>query len=1196
MAYAADAQELSFRIPPGDHSPSPLTALQPPHLPSRTSPRLRVAAAGVSVLSVTPRRATIGNRRETGYELFSQPSLTAVPLSCSQPAALGSALSGHFQQSGQFAPPLGSRALARASCVAPEALNLGVVSPHGAMSGEVAADASCTADVAKWLNTTFSQAQIEPRLRLGEQPLLPSLSHDGGVESSAGSRVFGAAEPEPQTISSCSQHEPLISNAEHRACKDEEESSTASGLVPLLPLLQAEPASSGTLHSSSVYGRVPLYSRTSMLASAHEASAVPSPQGAMDGCEMRGHEGLHQLLREHNVALLDVDDIHFDLFSALSQLRTAKSGEGTPHSLSDDCSEQLFFIVCANVFFRYRFIERLGLNVPKLLAFFRVVGRHYLPTNPYHNALHAADVLHSCHIYLLNGDVWRILHDQEIICLLLSAIVHDVGHLGVTNGFLQTVEHPVCKLYNGISALENMHASLAFHLLSQPEHNFFSSDTDIWPPTATSELHRKVVEMVLGTDMRNHAKMVEGVKSMLSDGQIGEDDIEMLMVAILHAADLSNPMKDCETYKKWAHRVCAEFFREGDELCRRGLSVLPMFDRANITRFPETQVGFMSFVVRPFVREIAAVLPPKWLEQLEENIGHMKILCGTSYADTKEMEALAATPWGDAWSATVAPQLTRMLNASPVLGAESRHEDLLESSGDAPKSVVECVVVAAEQPQSDARVVSQLSRAVADCAASLSQALQRAIHRLFAIPADSRLAIEEMHEGYAFDIMRGLQSLRRSVLDLLIAFSDQEDPDSSIFLATALREIDKLVSLGKEGTGEEDEDYTEQDPEWCLYLLRTIWAHDDCDDARVEITAGSSYLNIHQLVRQNTLTLSAVVAQYVATKEFSTAVSDTTTNRGMCVYYSSSSTGSSRTPQPHAGPPLPSCGRASAPPLIGMPQSLEGLTEGDTSSSSSSPTLVGLRGLRNKLQSSGGPLQRFFPPLFQTAWNNPNASIERLSSTSSTAARRINSMLREAQTLDPTSDECHHYSNQSKPYASSSNVSPGSNYSSNRASAIGVESRAGSFRGAGSSSSGGQLSPARLPRHTTGAEGAPGNTHVILPAVFEALASAAPPLSVRSLTTSPARSSENNSPSHRRVPHAAHDRIPSMEDITLPVHSVFGDDEDDLVGCSFTSIPSVTAGQLQRISDTGAAVPTVYLLRTASMRSAASNSVTLTPR
>ena len=51
----------------------------------------------------------------------------------------------------------------------------------------------------------------------------------------------------------------------------------------------------------------------------------------------------------------------------------------------------------------------------------------------------------------------------------------------------------------------------------------------------------------------------------------------------MHCADLGNPTRPLDIYRKWTERVMEEFFLQGDRERELGLPVTPAFDRFNIT-------------------------------------------------------------------------------------------------------------------------------------------------------------------------------------------------------------------------------------------------------------------------------------------------------------------------------------------------------------------------------------------------------------------------------------------------------------------------------------------------------------------------------------------------------------------------------------------------------------------------------------
>lgn len=63
---------------------------------------------------------------------------------------------------------------------------------------------------------------------------------------------------------------------------------------------------------------------------------------------------------------------------------------------------------------------------------------------------------------------------------------------------------------------------------------------------------------------------------------------------MVHCADLSNPTKPLEIYKKWLDRLMTEFFRQGDMEREKGLDLSPMCDKLTAT-VEKSQVSHVTF-------------------------------------------------------------------------------------------------------------------------------------------------------------------------------------------------------------------------------------------------------------------------------------------------------------------------------------------------------------------------------------------------------------------------------------------------------------------------------------------------------------------------------------------------------------------------------------------------------------------------
>jgi hypothetical protein len=89
--------------------------------------------------------------------------------------------------------------------------------------------------------------------------------------------------------------------------------------------------------------------------------------------------------------------------------------------------------------------------------------------------MHAADVTQSAMCMIACDKLWQALTDLELLCIIISSCIHDVGHYGVNNDFLVKTQHEWALIYNDTSVNENMHVRVAFEVLQEVECNIFES-------------------------------------------------------------------------------------------------------------------------------------------------------------------------------------------------------------------------------------------------------------------------------------------------------------------------------------------------------------------------------------------------------------------------------------------------------------------------------------------------------------------------------------------------------------------------------------------------------------------------------------------------------------------------------------------------------------------------------------------------
>ncbi|KAG2425826.1 hypothetical protein HXX76_013451 [Chlamydomonas incerta] len=145
-------------------------------------------------------------------------------------------------------------------------------------------------------------------------------------------------------------------------------------------------------------------------------------------------------------------------------------------------------------------MDRFKLKPVKIARLLRAIENGYVD-NPYHSAIHAADVLQTLHVVIHAAQLH--VHYLDALGLLASyyaAIVHDFAHPGLTGDFLVASSDPLAIRYNDRSPLENHHCAASFALLRRKE-------LDALSPLSQSErsaFRKQVIELVLSTDMKQH--------------------------------------------------------------------------------------------------------------------------------------------------------------------------------------------------------------------------------------------------------------------------------------------------------------------------------------------------------------------------------------------------------------------------------------------------------------------------------------------------------------------------------------------------------------------------------------------------------------------------------------------------------------------------------------------------------------------
>lgn len=105
--------------------------------------------------------------------------------------------------------------------------------------------------------------------------------------------------------------------------------------------------------------------------------------------------------------------------------------------------------------------------------------------------------------------------------------------------------------------------------MQEPELSIFGS----FSVENYKKVRERIISMVLATDMTCHFSELAKLKGRLavSEFDLKEKDKHACMDQIIHAADISNPIKPFNVYFQWTERVLEEFFDQVVELKRKFL-------------------------------------------------------------------------------------------------------------------------------------------------------------------------------------------------------------------------------------------------------------------------------------------------------------------------------------------------------------------------------------------------------------------------------------------------------------------------------------------------------------------------------------------------------------------------------------------------------------------------------------------------
>lgn len=323
-----------------------------------------------------------------------------------------------------------------------------------------------------------------------------------------------------------------------------------------------------------------------------------------------------------------------------------------PHKLPDE--EVLFCsVILFQTLFRLEGMQQdAGVSIDQISALLSNLRKVYRQQNSYHNFAHALDVLQATHSFLhsagrvppvsillrRNRRTWKpdrgrlekslvsCLRNQDLLCLYIASIGHDVGHPGFTNGFMKNAKAPLSSLYDDKSPLEQMHFTLLLHLM---RHQGLDALLD--NPRSGAQFRKLLLEIVLATDMRVHLEFMIRFKRLV-DGEVVDEWKKKLLVcqALIKCADISNPCRPLRVSQHWASALMEEWSCQA--VLEQHLQLPPSVSASdNPLAEAKSQVFFIETFAKPLFLLTSSGIPEsrKYAVQCESNLKLWKHRCRT---------------------------------------------------------------------------------------------------------------------------------------------------------------------------------------------------------------------------------------------------------------------------------------------------------------------------------------------------------------------------------------------------------------------------------------------------------------------------------------------------------------------------------------------------------------------------------------
>ncbi|GFR94683.1 phosphodiesterase [Elysia marginata] len=268
--------------------------------------------------------------------------------------------------------------------------------------------------------------------------------------------------------------------------------------------------------------------------------------------------------------------------------------------------------------------ENIKYDMDDLVRFTLTVRKNYRNV-PYHNWTHAFSVAHSMFVVIRTAK--HRLSPIESISLFVACLCHDLDHRGKTNQFMVQSASPLAAIYS-TSTMEHHHFNQTVTILQNEGHNIFKYLSSDDYKQVLSDIKQSILATDLAVFFKNKAELNNILQTEKGFNWGISHHRNVLTAVTMTACDLCAMFKPWDVQHKLVYVIMEEFWQQGDEERKRGITPVEMMDRTKKDELPKLEVGFIQSICVPCYELMARVMPDTkpMLEGARANLERWKLM------------------------------------------------------------------------------------------------------------------------------------------------------------------------------------------------------------------------------------------------------------------------------------------------------------------------------------------------------------------------------------------------------------------------------------------------------------------------------------------------------------------------------------------------------------------------------------------